>query len=129
MRTPPWGRIVAATYVVVVASLASFGFTTESTSAILLGGLLALPTSIPAVVGFYVVYGLLAQVPGANPDSSTGSASCGSSGACQGSVTGDAATWFVLATDITGILALTAAAIVNVALVRLVIRPRRASST
>jgi hypothetical protein len=123
------GRWVGVVYVLTVVSIATYGFTTESTAAILLAGAVALPTSVPAVIGYYVVYGLLAQVPGANPDSSSGSASCSSSGACQGSVSGDRATWFVFATDLTGILALTVAAVVNVALFRLVIRPRRASST
>lgn len=123
---PRWWP-VGAVYVLTVAAIAAYGFTTESTAAILLAGLLALPTSVPAVIGYYVVYGLLAQVSGANPDSSSGSVSCSSAGACHGSVTGEPATWFLLATDITGILALTVAAVVNVALVRLVIRPRRAS--
>jgi hypothetical protein len=113
--------------VLTVAAIAAYGFITESTAAILLAGLLALPTSVPAVIGYYVVYGLLAQVSGANPDNSSGSMSCSSAGDCHGSVTGEPATWFVLATDMTGILALTVAAVVNVALVWLVIRPRRAS--
>ena len=42
--------------------------------------------------------------------------------------TGDAATWFVLVTDVVGILALTVAAVLNVALVVTLTRPRRAPS-
>ena len=105
-------------YVVVVAGLAAVGFATESAAAILLAVLLALPSSVPAVVGFYLVYGLLAQVPGANPSSSSGSASCTSSGECQSSSTGDLAGWFSLTTDLLGVVALAAAAILNMAVLR-----------
>ena len=119
------GRLVPVAYVVIVAAVAVIGFTTGSTAVILLAGLLALPASVPAVIGYYVVYGLLAQVPGANPDSSSGSASCTASGECHGSSTGDLATWFVLVTDTVGVLALTLAAVLNVALARLLWRRRR----
>jgi hypothetical protein len=121
-------RLVAVAYVVVVAAVATVGFTTESTAMILLAGLLALPTSVPAVIGYYVVYGLLAQVPGANPDSSSGSMSCSSAGDCQGSSTGDLAPWFAVTTEVVGILALTAAALLNVVLVGWLLRGRRAAS-
>jgi hypothetical protein len=123
------GRVLALAYVGTVATVATIGFTTESTAAILLAGLLALPTSVPAVIGYYVVYGLLAQVPGANPDSSSGSMSCTPDGACHGSSTGDAATWFGLATDTAGILALTAAALINVALLTAIRRRLRGSAS
>ena len=117
-RVPARWR-VGAVYVLVVVAVATYGFTADSTAAILLAGAMAMPTSIPAVIAFYVVYGLLAQVPGANPDTSSGSASTS---------TGDAATWFVLVTDVVGILALTVAAVLNVALVVTLTRPRRAPS-
>ena len=119
------GRIAAGAYVATVAAFATLGFATESTAAILLAGLLAVPASVPAGIGYYVVYGLLAQVPAANPDSSSGSASCTASGECHGSSTGDLATWFVLVTDTVGVLALTLAAVLNVALARLLWRRRR----
>ena len=119
------GRVVAAAYVVVVATIATVGFTTGSTAAILLAAALSLPASVPAMIGFYLVYGLLAQVPGANPDSSSGSMSCTAAGECSGSSSGDLATWFVVATDVVGILALTVAAVLNVLLVRMVWRGRR----
>lgn len=106
------GRAVAAAYVLTVAALAAVGFVTESTAPILVAGVLSLPTSVPAVIAFYVVYGLLAQVPGANPDSSSGSSS------------GDLATWFAVTTDVVGVLALTAAAVVNVVVVARLLRRR-----
>lgn len=128
MPTP--GRIlpptlIGWTYALTVAMLATLGFTTESTSTILLAAFLALPSSGAAVPAYYVFYGLLAQVPGANPSSSTGSASCTPNGNCQASTTGDAAAWFTLATDVVGVLALTAAALLNVVVLRTLIAAGR----
>ena len=116
-------------YVLVVAVIATIGFTTGSTAAILLAGVLALPTSAAAIVGFYLAYGLLALVPGANPGSSSGSATCTPAGECHESSTGDLATWFVVATDVAGILLLTAAAVLNVAFVRRIRRKLRGSAS
>lgn len=114
------------TYALTVAALATLGFTTESTPMILLAAFLALPSSGAAVPAYYVAYGLLAQVPGASPSSSTGSASCTPDGSCQTSTTGDAAAWFTFATDVLGILALTAAALLNVVVLRSLLAAHRA---
>ena len=122
-------RRTGRAYVLIVAAVAAIGFTTGSTAAILLAGLLALPASVPAVVGYYLLYGLLAQVPGANPGSSSGSATCTPAGECHESSTGDLATWFVVATDVAGILLLTAAALLNVACVRRIRRKLRGSAS
>lgn len=120
--------LVASTYVLTVAAVATQGFTTESTGTILLAAFLALPSSAVAVPAYYAAYGLLALVPGANPSSSTGSASCSSAGDCQTSTSGDLADWFALTTDVVGILALTAAAVLNVIVLRIVILRRRAQT-
>jgi len=122
------GRIASGAYVVVVGGLATLGVVLDSTGAILLAGLITLPTSVAAVIGYYVVYGLLAQVPGANPDSASGSASCTPNGECHGSSTGDLATWFALTTDLVGILALVVSALVNVAVVGGILRGRPRAS-
>ena len=66
-----------AAYVLVVAVLAAWGFVTGSTALILAATALALPAGVVAIVGYYVLYGLLGVVPGANPDSASGS-SCSS---------------------------------------------------
>jgi hypothetical protein len=113
-----------AAYLLAVAGLATWGFATGSTATILFTVLLALPTGPSAVVGYYVAYGLLAQVPGANPDTNTGSGACSPSGACQVSTTGDPAMWFTLSADVIAVLLLTAAAVVNVVLFRLVVSRR-----
>jgi hypothetical protein len=89
------GRVVAIAYVVTVAAIATFGFTTESTAGILLAAALALPSGVPALIGYYLAYGLLTQLPG-----------------------GDAASWFVPATEAVGVLALTVAALLNVVVLR-----------
>jgi hypothetical protein len=105
-------------YVLSVAAVSTIGFTTGSTPTILLAALLALPSSVVAIPGYYIVYGLLALVPGANPSSSTGSGSCTPNGDCQVSTTGDLAAWFTFATEAIGILALTAAALLNAVVLR-----------
>ena len=113
-------------YVLAVATIATLGFTTESTASILIAVLLALPTGAPALIGYYIAYGLLAQVPGANPSSSSGSAGCSADGVCHESSTGDAALWFTHTTDLLGILALTAAAVLNLVFLRILVAKRRA---
>jgi hypothetical protein len=110
------GRPVAAAYVATVAALAGAGFAHESTAAILLATALAFPSGVAGLVAFYLAYGLLALVPGASPDTSSGSASCTADGVCTTSTTGDVASWFPFATDAIGVFALTAAAIANVLL-------------
>lgn len=112
------GRVLAAAYVLSVAPLATVGFATGSPAPILVAALLCLPTSVPAGIGFYVVVGLLGQLPGANPDSSSGSTACSPDGICTSTSTGDAATWFLVSSDVLGVTALVAAAVLNLLLVR-----------
>ncbi|KQW46992.1 hypothetical protein ASC77_17545 [Nocardioides sp. Root1257] len=121
-------RGLAAAYVLTIATMTTVGFVTDSPAPILVAGVLSLPTSVPAGIGFYVVFGLLAQVPGANPSTSSGSMSCTSAGECHGSSSGEAATWFLVTTDVVGILALTLAAVLNVLIVGRLVRGRRAAS-
>jgi hypothetical protein len=128
-----WRPIVRPTvsssaYTVVVMATAAVGFVADSTRTILIAALLGLPASIIAVPGYYVVYGVLALVPGANPSSSAGSGSCTPAGSCHESVTGELATWFTITTDAVGILALTAAALLNVIVFRMLTARRRGVS-
>ena len=114
-----------------MTSLAAYGFATGSTETIVLAGALTLPCSVPAAIGFYLAVGLLALVPGANPDTAGGSGSCSAEGVCTSSSTGGAATWWLFTSDVLGVAALTAAAIVNVLLVSRAwtgLRSRRAPS-
>jgi hypothetical protein len=110
--------LVGSIYAFGVAVVSTLGFITGSRPAILLAAILTLPGSVVAIPAFYVVYGLMAQIPGANPSTATGSSSCGANGDCQASTTGDVAAWFTLATGFVGILALTAAALANAAILR-----------
>jgi hypothetical protein len=65
-------------------------------------------------------------VPGANPSSSSGSgSSTAASGTSTTVTTDDIATWFGVTTHVLGVLALTAAAAVNVLLVRAVVSRRQ----
>lgn len=122
MLRPNW---VGSIYALGVATISTLGFASGSTPIILLAALLALPSSIVAVPTYYVVYGFLALLPGANPSSSTGSGSCAPNGDCHVSTAGDAAAWFTFTTETVGILALTVAALLNAVVVRNVIAARR----
>ena len=120
---PTWR---SSTYLVAVAVLATVGFVQGSPGPIVLAAVLALPASIVAVPCYYLVYGLLALVTGANPSSSSGSSSGSSAGGSSTTVTtDDMATWFAVTTHVLGVLALTAAAAVNVLLVRAVVSRRQ----
>ena len=114
-----------AAYVLTVGAIATYGFAADSTAAILAAAALALPTSIVAVPGYYLAYGLLALVPGANPSSSSGSGGCSPGVGCHESATGELAPWFAITTDVIGVLALTAAALLNVVFLRMHTRRRR----
>ena len=106
-------------YGVAVALIAALGFTEQSPWPILLAALLAVPSSIVAVPCYYLAYGFLALSPGANPSSSSGSATLAPDGRMLTSVsTGTPAAWFTVTTFVLGILALTVAAFVNVRLLR-----------
>ena len=120
---PTWR---STTYLAAVAGLATAGFVQGSPGPIVLAALLTLPASIVAVPGYYLVYGLLALVTGANPSSSSGSGSSSSAGGSSTTVTtDDMATWFAVTTHVLGVLALTVAAAVNVLLVRAVVSRRQ----
>ncbi|WP_374970869.1 hypothetical protein [Terrabacter sp. BE26] len=118
-------RPIGFPYVVIVAALATVGFTMESTPLILLAALLTLPSSVIAVPSYYVLYGLLAQIPGANPSDSTGSGSCTLGGGCYESTAGGAATWFTDTTELLGMLMLLAAAVFNVVMLQRLIAARQ----
>jgi hypothetical protein len=122
LRPTPTG----CAYVLVVTGVAGFGFVSGSTALILAAVVLALPLSIVALPAFYVVFGLLAMVPGANPDTSTGSATCSPNGDCQSWTSGDPAAWFTVTTEVIGVLALGMAALVNVVVLRLLLGSLRA---
>ena len=111
-------------YVVAVGTLAAVGFIGQTTWPILLAGLLALPASLVATPGYYLAYGLLALLPGADASSSSGSGA-GTADGTTASITSSGATWFVTTTQVMGILALVGAAILNVLLVRALSRRRR----
>ena len=105
-------------YVLCVA-VAAWGFYTATTATILLAALLALPAGGPALVGYYMAYGLLAGVSGANPEVDSSGGRCTASGGCESFSTGEPAEWFLHTMDLVGVLALTTAAVLNVVLLRM----------
>ncbi len=105
-------------YVLLVAVTAAVGFIVGSPVPVLLAAAAALPASIVAMPAFYLVAGLLGLVPGANPSSSSGSASSSADGTITSHETGSAADWLTVTTHVVGVLALALAAVANVLLVR-----------
>jgi len=111
----------SSVYVAVLALVAAVGFIEQSPWPVVVAALLALPASIVTLPCYHVVYGVLA-----NPSSSTGSSSSDAYGNTLTTVTtGTPAAWFTLATHVLGILALTAAALLNVLLLRALAARRR----
>lgn len=108
----------SSTYVVAVALSATVGFVGGSPWPILLAALVTLPVSIVALPGYYLLYGVLALLPGANPSSSSGTETVSSDGTVISSTTGMPAAWFLNSTHVLGVLVLSVAAILNVLLVR-----------
>lgn len=118
-------RPIASMYVLAVAVSATLGFAVGSTAIIIVTAFLTLPSSIVAFPGYYIAYGLLAQVPGANPSHGSGSASCDANGVCDEVTTGDPASWFTLTTGVIGASALIAAGVLNLVLLQRVVAARR----
>ncbi len=118
--------VISSLYVAAVAVLAGVGFVGHSPWPILLAALVTAPASILALPAYYVVYGLLALVPGANPSVSSGSAGAGGDGSVPSVGAGpDAAlSWFTTTTHVLGTATLAAAAVLNVFLVRVYILER-----
>jgi hypothetical protein len=124
-RVSPLRWSVGSAYALGVAVLAGVGFVGDSTSAILLAALLSLPASAIAMPCYYLAYGLLALVPGANPSEGSGSGSCTAGGECSTYTAGDPADWFLVTTDAIGVLALTCAAVLNLLAYRILTGRRR----
>ena len=64
---------VALAYLAVVAVPATVGFVLGEAWLVLTAVVLTIPASVVALPAYYLGYGLLALVPGTNPDHSTGS--------------------------------------------------------
>ena len=114
LRPTRWSLV----YCVAVSGTAAVGFVGHWPWAIGVAALLALPASLVTVPAYYVVFGILALVPGANPSTSTGSGISTPGAGQLTASTGGAAAWFTTCTGIAGVLALVVAALLNVALVR-----------
>lgn len=118
-----WG---SGTYVAVVAACATSGLVGHTAWPVLLAAAISLPAGIVTLPGYYVAYGLLALIPGADPSSSSGSGSADAGGHLISSVaTGAQATWFTITAPLLGVLLLTAGAVVNVLLVRVLVARRQ----
>jgi hypothetical protein len=120
----------ATGYVLAVAAAVTVGFVTGSPVPVLLAAAASLPASLLSMPLFYLVYGLLALVPGANPSSSSGSGSSSTAdGVDTAQTTGDPAAWFSATTHVAGVLLLAAGAVADVVLVRSLAASRRRRRT
>jgi len=120
-----WPTLSESAYVLVVVGVATWAFfIAEATVPILLAFILVLPTGPVALIAYYVAYGLLAQVPGANPSEAAGTSSCSANGHCETKSTGDLASWFTVTTDLVAVLLIAAAAVANLLLIRVLVRSR-----
>ena len=116
----------AAAYVATVALSATLGLVGQTAWPTLLATAISLPASIVTLPGYYLAYGLLALIPGANPSSSSGSASVDAGGhLVSPAVGGTQAAWFTTTTLVLGVVLLTAGAVVNVLIVRALAARRR----
>ena len=97
-------NVKSSLYVVAVALIAAVGFTEQSAWPILFAALLAVPASIVAVPCYYLAYGFLALIPGANPSSNSGSATFAPDGRMLTAVsTGMPSAWFTITTVVLGV--------------------------
>ena len=121
----PWWRLtlLEAVYVLAVGGFSAWGWFVSGTPLpILVAAGLALPTSIAALVAFYLSYGLLSWV---FPDSDVNSGGASSSSGAQTTYDFSAT---MLVADSLGVLLLMAAAVVNVVLLRQLSARRRATA-
>ncbi len=119
----------AACYVAAVGLCAAWGFAVGSPWPVVLAAAAAVPASLVAAPLYYVMYGLLALVPGANPSSSAGSGSSSAAGGTDSSyVTGEPAAWFTVTTHTLGVVTLMLAATTDVLLVRALVARHRTGS-
>ncbi|MEO5611043.1 MAG: hypothetical protein ABIQ61_05070 [Ornithinibacter sp.] len=127
-RRSPMFRVTrgASFYIATVTVCAMLGFIVGAPWPILLAAAISLPASLVTLPASYVLVGLLAMVPGANPSISTGSGSVDASGNVISSVTtGLPAAWFTITTAVLGTLALALGAVVNVVFLQVLTAHRR----
>lgn len=121
---PSRARATALLYVLGIAVLTGVGFASHSAPALLTAAALTLPASVVALPVYYVLYGLVSQIPGANPLHSSGSG-FSSHEVVVVTTSGMPAPWFAPTTHLLGILVLTLGAVLNVLLVRGVLARRK----
>jgi hypothetical protein len=113
-------------YVAAVAVLAAIGVLAQSPWPLLLAAVLGLPASLVVLPVYYLAYGLLALVPGANPSSTSGSGTgAAGTGTVTSVVTGEPATWFTVTAYVLAVLLLGGAAALNALLLQALRTGRR----
>jgi hypothetical protein len=107
-----------------VAVLTVAGFASYSTPALVAALVLTVPASVVTLPAFYVLYGLVSQIPGANPLHSSGSG-LSSDGSVIVVTSGMPAPWLAPTMHTLGVLLITLGAVLNVLLARAVLARRK----
>ena len=116
---------LALSYVAAVMLLAAVGFATGQALLVGIAALVTLPVGIAAVPMIYLMAGVMAFVPGANPSQASGSGYAGPHGHVVVTQTGQPASWYLVSIDVVGVVVLVLAAVANVLLLDLLVRRRR----
>ena len=117
--------MVAIGYVIAVGVVAATGFFASWGAAIALAVVFTLPSIVVFLPAYYLAYGVVALIPGANPSTASGSGTVAADGTVTSVVVGDSPAWFTVLTHLMGTCALVAAALVNVLLWQRVAHYRR----
>ncbi len=114
-RFPTWAALGrrSIAYVALVAALVAMGMVLQTPAPFIVAALLTLPSSIAAVPLYYVLYGVTALIPGANPSSSSGEGGSTPGGGSVSVVTGEPALWFTVSMGVLAVIVMAAAAYAN----------------
>jgi hypothetical protein len=112
-----------------VAALVTAGVLLQSPGPFLLALLLTLPSSLVALPVYYLLYGLVAMIPGANPASSSGKGLSTPDGTTVTVVSGEPALWFTVAMAVLAVLVVAGAAWLNAIGLKAILSRRRSRTT
>lgn len=127
-RFPAWAALDrrSVLYVALIAALVAAGMLLQTPGPFIVAAVLTLPASIAAIPLYYVLYGVTALIPGANPSSSSGQGTSTPGGGSVSVVTGLPAPWFTIAMGVLAVIVMAAAAYANALAIK-AIRARNTS--
>jgi hypothetical protein len=99
--------------VITVAALVAAGMLLQSPGLFVVAAVMTIPSSIAAVPTYYVLYGITALIPGANPSSGSGKGVSTPGGGTVSVVTGEPALWFTVSMGVLAVVVMALAAYAN----------------